>query len=466
MQDELLLDKIIVSINDLNISQKLWSDKKITLADAIDSIRLAELSKKQMRSEEVNLLKHTGKKNWKGNKSKNKEWTCWFCALKHEKGQCPAKGQKCHKCGKLNHFAVVCKVKKRSVSNTRGKKREQDVRQIETEQLSDEYIYTISHKSSNLSMNLTFEVDGLYKDITCQLDTGATCNVMGIENYRKITTIDKIRKSNIQLKCFGVNEITEDGLQNERKKVEEIVKNYKDVFTGIGKLKKEVSLVVNEEIVPKVQNPRRIPIALRNDFKSTLNDLEQKGIIRKVDEGTPWTSNVVLVEKKDSKLRVCIDPLELNRALRRSNYQIPTIDEILPELKEAKGVESIADNFLVYGRGKTMEEAIDNHNENIENLFKRLRTVGMTLNPNKTKLLQTEVSYYGHLLTSQGLQADPAKITTIKKMAVPTNKKELQCFLGMVNYLNKFLPNLSTVSEPLRLLTHEKSLCDWTSEHD
>ncbi|KAK9695538.1 hypothetical protein QE152_g32506 [Popillia japonica] len=207
MQDELLLDKIIVSINDLNVSQKLWSDKKITLADAIDSIRLAELSKKQMKNlkedvtEKVDLLKHTGKKNWKGNKSKHKEWTCWFCALKHGKGQCPAKG----------HFAVVCKVKKRSVSNTRGKRREQDVRQIETEQLSDEYIYTISHKSSNLSMNLTFEVDGLYKDVTCQLDTGATCNVMGIENYRKITTIDKIRKSNIQLKCFGGTVIIPSG---------------------------------------------------------------------------------------------------------------------------------------------------------------------------------------------------------------------------------------------------------------
>ncbi|KAK9737888.1 Integrase core domain [Popillia japonica] len=311
-------------------------------------------------------------------------------------------------------------------------------------------------------MNLTFEVDDLYKNITCQLDTGATCNVMGIENYRKITTIDKIRKSNIQLKYFGgkviipsgeavlncilngkvyklvfqlilngkvyklvfqlvegdhvpllsanaceklqliqvcktINEVTEDGLQNERKKEQEIVKNYKDVFTGIGKLKKEVSLVVNEEIVTKVQNSKRIPIALRNDFKSTLNDLEQKGIIRKVDEGTPWTSNVVLVEKKDSKLRVCIDPLQLNRALRR----------------------------------EPMEEAIGNHNQNIENLFKRLRTVGMTLNLNKTKLLQTEVSYYGHLLTSQSLQADPSKIRTIKKMAVPTNKKELQCFLGM-----------------------------------
>ncbi|KAK9695540.1 hypothetical protein QE152_g32505 [Popillia japonica] len=130
------------------------------------------------------------------------------------------------------------------------------------------------------------------------------------------------------------------------------------------------------------------------------------------------------------------------------------------EERQWKRLEAIADDFLVYGRGKTMEEAIENHNENIENLFKRLRALGMTLNPNKTKLLQTEVSYYGHLLTSQGLQADPSKITTIKKMAVPTNKKELQCFLGMVNYLNKFLPNLSTVSEPLRLLTYEKSLWD------
>ncbi|KAK9704333.1 RNase H-like domain found in reverse transcriptase [Popillia japonica] len=96
-----------------------------------------------------------------------------------------------------------------------------------------------------------------------------------------------------------------------------------------------------------------------------------------------------------------------------------------------------------------MEETIENHNENIENLFKRLRTVGMTLNSNKTEQLQTKVSYYGHLLTSQGLQAAPSKSTTISKMAVPINKKKL-VFFG---------------HEPLRLLTHEK-WGDWTSERE
>lgn len=585
MQDELLLDKIIVSIRDMNVSQKLWSDKKITLSEAIDIIRLTEVSRKQMknlkdeRTEEINEVKVFEKRNTRRSRSKSrKSWSCWYCGSKHDRGQCPAKGKKCNKCGKFDHFAVVCKTK-RSLSRSKDDKKK-DVKQIESQPISDEYIYNINteHKRS-LNTVLTFDVNGIHKDVICQLDTGASCNVMGMENYKKIGSVDEIQESNVQLRCFGgnviipsgqavlncihngkmyklvfqivegyhdpllsanacrklqlieicqtVNELkVENDVQVGKNRAEELLKTYKDVFTGIGKLKKEVTLVIDETIMPKVQVPRRVPIALRENFKTTLDELEKMEIIRKVEEPTAWTSNVVLVEKKDSKLRVCIDPLELNQALRRTNYQIPTIDEILPELKQAKvfstfdarngfwqlplerksqllttfwtpwgrycwlrvpfgiapapeifqktqheiivgleGVEVMADDFLVYGKGQNMEEAIQNHNENLENLLKRLRSVGLTLNPNKTKLLQTEVTYYGHLLTSEGLQADPSKVSAIKEMTVPSNKRELQCFLGMVNYLNKFLPNLSAVSEPLRELTHDKVPWNWTRKH-
>ena len=63
--------------------------------------------------------------------------------------------------------------------------------------------------------------------------------------------------------------------------------------------------------------------------------MEQKGIIAKVTERTPWISNMVVTERKD-KLRICLDLGPLNKALLRSHYQMPTIEEILPELAKAK----------------------------------------------------------------------------------------------------------------------------------
>lgn len=61
-----------------------------------------------------------------------------------------------------------------------------------------------------------------------------------------------------------------------------------------------------------------------------MDDLVQEGIIEKVEQSRDWTSNIVLVEK-DNKLRICIDPSELNQARKRENYEIPTVEEILLE---------------------------------------------------------------------------------------------------------------------------------------
>ena len=62
----------------------------------------------------------------------------------------------------------------------------------------------------------------------------------------------------------------------------------------------------------------------------------------------------------------------------------------------------------------------------------------------------TELKFLGHIISERGIELDPEKVSTIVGMPLPTNNKELQRFLGMVNYLGKFLPNLSDVSAPLR----------------
>ena len=119
------------------------------------------------------------------------------------------------------------------------------------------------------------------------------------------------------------------------KEAEDLVKKYKDIFNGYGCLKDQVDLEVDKNIKPVIQKARRIPIHLREKLKNELDLLVKKEIITKVEKHNDRVSNILLVSKKE-KLRICLDPIPLNQALKRPNYQFATIDEILPELGKAK----------------------------------------------------------------------------------------------------------------------------------
>ena len=94
-----------------------------------------------------------------------------------------------------------------------------------------------------------------------------------------------------------------------------------------------------------------------------------------------------------------------------------------------------------------------------------VRAVNLRLNPLKCKFWLTEVTYVGHVFTSEGLKADPDKITAITEMPVPEDITALQRFLGMINYLGKFVPNLSELSAPLNQLTRKDTVWCWLKQH-
>ena len=129
-------------------------------------------------------------------------------------------------------------------------------------------------------------------------------------------------------------------------------------------------------------------------------------------------------------------------------------------------VEVIADDFLIYGIGNTIEEAVVNHDHNLKAFLKRARERGLKLNPTKIKLRRTSVPFIGHLLTNKGIAADPEKTAAIVNMPTPRNAKSLQEFLGMVQYLSKFLLSLSQVTEPLRQLVCKDVQWCWLPTHD
>ena len=94
-------------------------------------------------------------------------------------------------------------------------------------------------------------------------------------------------------------------------------------------------------------------------------------------------------------------------------------------------------------------------------MLRRSRERGVKLNRDKLEVGVTQVKYFGHMLTSEGVRPDPDKASAIESMKPPKDKSELETFLGMVTYLAKCAQNLSEITSPLRMLLTKDTLFSW-----
>ena len=115
---------------------------------------------------------------------------------------------------------------------------------------------------------------------------------------------------------------------------EKILTEFKDVFEGLGHMDK-ASFTVNPEVTPVHDAPRRIAVTLHKEVRAKLEELEKKNILMKETELTDWISSMVIVAKP-GKIRVCLDPKDLNEAVKWPKYQMLTLEEVLPKLSTAK----------------------------------------------------------------------------------------------------------------------------------
>ena len=89
------------------------------------------------------------------------------------------------------------------------------------------------------------------------------------------------------------------------------------------------------------------------------------------------------------------------------------------------------------------------HNERLITVFFKICKSGLKLNKKKCQTGVESTVFLGHIISSEGITVDPAKIEAITKMPLPNSVNELQQFLGMITYLGKFIPNLAEVTSPL-----------------
>ena len=286
------------------------------------------------------------------------------------------------------------------------------------------------------------------------------------------------------------------------------------------------SIQIDKSVTPVIHPPRKVPYAYKDKVKEELDRMESEGVIIRQTEPTQWVNSMITVVKPN-KVRICIDPRDLNEAIQREHFPMKTIEEIVAEMPNAKvftvlyaisgfwqveldeessklctfntpfgryrftrlpfgiksapevfqrymsemlqgipgaqpipGADAVVDDNLIWGA------SVEEHDERLRMMLERARVYNLKLNKKKCQLRQDEVAYVGHVITKQGLKPDPEKIRAISKMKPPENLKELRTFLGFVQYLGKFLPNLATESAPLRQLLEKEIVWLWDNEKE
>ena len=353
-------------------------------------------------------------------------------------------------------------------------------------------------------------------------------------------TVNASKKGDVAAKSFHHQKMngSEEKLSNNSKKwsinqsqlqgapltKQDILDMYSDVSTGIGKFPgMPYKFQLKPNAKPMRHAPRKVPIHLQDAFHKEIRNLEQLGILEETKDVTEWVNSFVIMEKKapinsfkipinpnssqghSKKLRICLDPRDLNEALEREPYYTQSIEEIMakfhgmtrftiadfnkgywmveldPESRKytmmaldigrfqwtrlpmgsivaqdvfqrkldgiflnVPGVTGIADDIAIYGKSDL------EHDKHLINFLDICRKNTLTLNPEKMQFRLPQVSFFGHQWSAKGLSPDPKKISAVKRMDLPQDVETMRSFLRLVNYLNRFSPCLAELCEPLR----------------
>ncbi|XP_041362849.1 uncharacterized protein K02A2.6-like [Gigantopelta aegis] len=112
---------------------------------------------------------------------------------------------------------------------------------------------------------------------------------------------------------------------------------YSDVFAGIGRFPGPAYHIETDPAVPPVKHPpRQVPVHVQSAYKDELNKLQELGILQEVqNEYTPWVNSTVVTSKPNGSIRLCLDPRDLNKAIKRNPYYVRTIDDVIPKVSGA-----------------------------------------------------------------------------------------------------------------------------------
>ena len=118
-------------------------------------------------------------------------------------------------------------------------------------------------------------------------------------------------------------------------RLQELLDQHPELKNASGAMPGKYSIKINTTVKPAVHGPRRQPEALLPKIKEKLKEMGNEGHLAKVTQPIDWVNSMVMSTHRD-KIRICLDPANLNKAVRREHYPIPTVEEILAKIPDAK----------------------------------------------------------------------------------------------------------------------------------
>jgi hypothetical protein len=320
----------------------------------------------------------------------------------------------------------------------------------------------------------------------------------------------------IQLNWHSIFKTLESTDEND------LIRDFEGIFDGERGTYQGIKakIILKDGAQAKYFKARAVPYALKEKIGKELDKLETEGTIRKV-QYSEWAAPIVPIVKEDGSIRICGDyKVTINPASQLDNYPIPKTEDLFANLKGkyfskldlsnayqqieldensrqyttinthqglyeynrlcygissspgifqrvmdniVQGLEGVrvrVDDILV--AGNTVHE----HNTRVREVFKRLQEAGMKLKKSKCIFMGKEVIYLGHKISESGVEPLKEKIQAVEEMERPTDKKELQSYLGLINYYSRFLQNISTVLAPMYLLLQKGEPFTWGKQQE
>jgi hypothetical protein len=315
--------------------------------------------------------------------------------------------------------------------------------------------------------------------------------------------IEKLRKSILDM----INDITAFSMHD----IMRPIKDSEEIITHV--------INVKPGAEPVKQKSRGIPHSFREEFKKTIHEMKDAGMI--VDSSSPWCSPVRLVKKPDGSIRVCVDFRKVNNLTIKDAYPLPKIEDIFSKLVNGKYYTSLdlasgyynvrmdKDSqkytafatqwgFFEYTRmamglcnsgatfSRLMAKVLDgyldlftlvylddiliysnnleDHYNHVKLVIERLRKHNLKVKLSKCKFAQTRIEYLSHIIEDGKISPNPAKVAAVANATRPKTVKQVQSFLGLVSYYRKFIKNCSTIMSPMIKLSQKDTDFIWTTE--
>ena len=308
----------------------------------------------------------------------------------------------------------------------------------------------------------------------------------------------------------------------ELNKLTDLLIEYQDVFAqdefDLGNFTEIEHKIDTGNAKPIKLRMRRTPACFVNEEKAHLDKMLDAGVIQ--PSISEWAAAPVLVRKKCGGVRWCIDWRKLNEVTTKDQFPLPLIDECLDTLSGSKWFSKLDANsaywqvkiakadqhktaFITkYGlfefarlgfgltgapatfsrvmnlvlRGLTWEIALaflddimvlgldfENHLENLRKVLDRFRSYGLKLKPKKCDLFNTKVEFLGHVVSEGQIEIGSGYIDALLNWQEPTCTKDVERFLGFVNYHRNFIKDLAKLAVPLYAITGKKQFL-WGNE--